>query len=306
MILVFATSDKGGTGRSVTSCNLAYRRACQGNDVAYLDFDFGSPTAGAIFEIAAAETGVDSGGLHRFLRDRAAEPKRLDVWTASDRRNLRAGLRNAGSLVLFPGDRGGSEFPWEPDTIKHCIELFLRLAEEFEFCFVDLSAGRSHALDAMLEATGRGALAEMTTRWLVYHRWTRQHIVAASELVFGTKGMLDTGVAYGHDKEQLTDSIRFVRTAVVDLNSPELAASPPAQAMWRQDCDRDLQERARSHRLGKSAVLGQTPLDPVLQWREQLITDTDVTAKHIANPATLEAFDDLAKRLTDDLVWENA
>ena len=48
-MLVFATSDKGGTGRSVTSCNIAYRLSLQGNDVVYLDFDFGSPTAGAIF-----------------------------------------------------------------------------------------------------------------------------------------------------------------------------------------------------------------------------------------------------------------
>ncbi len=48
-VFVFATSDKGGTGRSVTSANVMYRRALQASDVAYLDFDFGSPTAGAIF-----------------------------------------------------------------------------------------------------------------------------------------------------------------------------------------------------------------------------------------------------------------
>ena len=32
-MLVFATSDKGGTGRSVTSSNVVYRRALQGGDV---------------------------------------------------------------------------------------------------------------------------------------------------------------------------------------------------------------------------------------------------------------------------------
>ncbi|MFL6113172.1 MAG: ParA family protein, partial [Catenulispora sp.] len=36
-MLIFATSDKGGTGRSVTSCNMAYRRALRGEQVAYLD-----------------------------------------------------------------------------------------------------------------------------------------------------------------------------------------------------------------------------------------------------------------------------
>jgi len=304
MELVFAISDKGGTGRSVTSCNLAYRRACQGDDVAYLDFDFGSPTAGAIFEIVDVETGAKSGGLHSYLRGRVTDLHRLDVWARSDRRDLRAGLHNAGTLVLFPGDRGGGEFPWEPDVIDRCVKLFLRLSEEFEFCFVDLSAGRSHALDAMLEVTSRAELSAMTARWLVYHRWTRQHILAARELVFGGKGVLETGVAYKHDEAVLRDSIRFVRTAVVDLNSPDLPDGPPAQVMWRQDCDRDLQERARKYQLGKSAMLGQTPMDPVLQWREQLITDTDVTAKHIANAATLEAFDDLARGLTDESAWD--
>jgi hypothetical protein len=33
-MLIFATSDKGGTGRSVTSTNLAYRHALQGKDSA--------------------------------------------------------------------------------------------------------------------------------------------------------------------------------------------------------------------------------------------------------------------------------
>jgi hypothetical protein len=41
----------------------------------------------------------------------------------------------------------------------------------------------------------------------------------------------------------------------------------------------------------------------VLQWREQLISDTDVL-NHIANAATVAAFDELAKRMTDDASWE--
>lgn len=54
-MLVFSTSDKGGTGRSVTSCNIAYRLCMSGRNVAYVDFDFGSPTAGALFEIGTVE-----------------------------------------------------------------------------------------------------------------------------------------------------------------------------------------------------------------------------------------------------------
>ena len=111
-MLIFATSDKGGTGRSVTSSNVLYRSALQGSDVCYLDFDFGSPTAGAIFNIdrrgarhhhRAACTPICTG--------RCAEPHRLDMWAESDRASLRNRPPGAGRLVLLPGDSGGGEFP---------------------------------------------------------------------------------------------------------------------------------------------------------------------------------------------------
>jgi MinD-like ATPase involved in chromosome partitioning or flagellar assembly len=95
-VLVFATSDKGGTGRSVTGSNVAYRRALQGSDVCYLDFDFGSPTAGTIFHISSAVRGIDSGGLHSYLRGDVAEAQRLDVWNQSERGSLRGRPPGAG------------------------------------------------------------------------------------------------------------------------------------------------------------------------------------------------------------------
>lgn len=109
-MLVFATSDKGGTGRSVTSSNVMYRRALQGGDVCYLDFDFGSPTAGTIFNIATAVRGTVNGGLHSYLQGTLNEPEQLDVWSESDRTSLRHRPPGAGRLVLLPGDadRGSS------------------------------------------------------------------------------------------------------------------------------------------------------------------------------------------------------
>jgi MinD-like ATPase involved in chromosome partitioning or flagellar assembly len=75
-VLVFATSDKGGTGRSVTSSNILYRTALTGADVCYLDFDFGSPTAGSIFAIDGLTRGTDSkAGLHSYLLGRAPKPE---------------------------------------------------------------------------------------------------------------------------------------------------------------------------------------------------------------------------------------
>jgi hypothetical protein len=41
-----------------------------------------------------------------------------------------------------------------------------------------------------------------------------------------------------------------------------------------------------------------------LQWREQLITDSDVWARHVANQATVEAFEMIAKSIVDAQAWE--
>ncbi|TCO47266.1 SCO2523 family variant P-loop protein [Actinocrispum wychmicini] len=302
-MLVFATSDKGGTGRSVTSCNLMYRRALQGSNVCYVDFDFGSPTAGAIFQMPAVETGTDDGGLHSYLQGRVSAPLRLDVWSTTDRQNLVDQTAVAGSFVLFPGDKGGGEFSVGPDAVRRCTELFAKLDDEFDVCLIDLSAGRSHAIDMALEATAQPELRPVTARWMVFHRWTKQHIIAAHGLVFGDRGILETGLACGHDENDLLDSIRFVRTAILELDSPDLKYLRGAQAAWLETCDVELQAEASKKSLGRSTLLGQTPLDPVLQWREQLISTDDV-ANGIANVGTLTAFDDLARKLTDDRAWE--
>ncbi|NUU21125.1 MAG: ParA family protein, partial [Streptomycetaceae bacterium] len=170
-MLVFATSDKGGTGRSVTCANVAYRRALLGDDVSYVDFDFGSPTARAVFELdAAARAGGP--GLHAYLQGRADEPQQVDVWAHSRRRELRLRPASCGRLELFPGDPGGGEFPTDALTADRCTELFLRLEEEFDVSFVDLSAGRSYAIDLALRTTARPEFREPPVRWLVFHRWT--------------------------------------------------------------------------------------------------------------------------------------
>ncbi|HEU5469557.1 MAG TPA: SCO2523 family variant P-loop protein [Actinophytocola sp.] len=300
-MLVFAASDKGGTGRSVTSCNLAYHLA-QHCNVAYLDFDFGSPTAGAIFEIPKVERGIDRDGLHSFIEGTTTDPFAIDVWQNSTRTDLRTANTRAGRLVMFPGDRGGAEFNSTPGCIARCVELFSRLDREFDICLVDLSAGRSHAVNMALWATADPALDSITARWLVYHRWTRQHIVAASGLVYDPRGILDVGVDAGHDKDELQNSIRFVRTAVPTLNTP-LATDRAAQATWLRSCDDQLKKLALDFKLGRSRTLGSTPMEPVLQWREQVISDANVAQK-IANSATVKAYRELARKLTDDAEWE--
>jgi MinD-like ATPase involved in chromosome partitioning or flagellar assembly len=304
-VLVFATSDKGGTGRSVTTSNLAYRTALQGTDVCYLDFDFGSPTSGAIFDIPVATHGTDRGGLHSYLHQgTVSAAHRIDVWTESDRTSLRNRPPGAGRLVLLPGDRGGGEFATSEFAIDRCRTLFRNLDEEFGLCLVDLSAGRSHATHIALAALADPSLRKITARWLVFHRWTRQHVLAASALVYEERGILDTGESCGHDREELLDSIRFVRTAVVDPDSSELSGLRPTQLAWLRECNENLLDLARERKVGRTAILGVIPHDPVLQWREQLISDRDVWARKVANELTVQAFTELAKKLADDAAWE--
>jgi hypothetical protein len=302
-MIVFATSDKGGTGRSVTSSNVAYRHALQGGDCCYLDFDFGSPTSGAIFDLPDAYAGVPEGGLHTYLAAGTAEPRRIDIWAESERDVLRGRPPGAGRLALFPGDRGGGEFGSTPEIVERCIDLLLRADEEFNLVIVDLSAGRSYATEIVLAATAATALSGLVARWLVFHRWTRQHIVAASGLVYGKHGLLETATELGHDPVTVRDNIRFVRTAVLDPASPGQAGLRPEQLAWLDVCNKRLQELASRRRVGRTSVLAQIPLDPVLQWQEQLLSNDDVWLHRTANERTVNAFEDLAKKIVDDDAW---
>jgi hypothetical protein len=307
MLLIFATSDKGGTGRSVTSSNVLYRSALLGRDSCYLDFDFGSPTAGAIFSVDSIARGTNRGGLHSYLQERNPRWDSVDIWTQSERRELRTKPMGAGRLVLLPGDEGGGEFPAKKEIKRRCVDLFLRLQEEFTVCLVDLSAGRSQAIEIVLAATADPELRDakgINCRWLVFHRWTRQHILAAYGLVFGERGLLEAGTEIGHNRDELQATIRFVRTAVVKLDSPQWKGMRPPQMAWLRDCDVTLRELAKRSGLGRTRVLGSTPLDPMLQWREQLITDDDVWATRVANSETVKAFEELAHKIADDGAWE--
>jgi len=303
-MIIFATSDKGGTGRSVTGSNLAYRHALQGKDACYLDFDFGSPTSGAIFDLSKVQAGTDGDGLHSYLVDGIPEPRTINVWAETQREALRNRPAGVGRLTLIPGDRGRGEFPSSAEIVKRCVDLLVRADEEYDLVLVDLSAGRSYATEIVLAATADDALKAVEARWVVFHRWTRQHIIAASGLVYGPHGILDTGVTFGHDRGELVDKIRFVRTAVLDPSAADQAGLRPEQLAWLDVCNRRLKDLAAGAKVGRVNLLGVIPLDPVLQWQEQLLTNDDVWLHRTANERTVNAFEDLAKKIVDPDAWE--
>jgi len=224
----------------------------------------------------------------------------IDVWAASQREALRQRPAGAGELTLLPGDHGGGELGSGPDVVDRCARLLLRLSEEFDLVLVDLSAGRSYAAEIALQAT---AAAAIPARWLVFHRWTRQHIVAASSLVYGPQGILETGTRIGHRRDDLEENIRFVRTAVLDPSAPEQSGLSPEQLAWLDVCNQRLEELAARGGVGRARLLGEVPLDPVLQCQEQLLSNDDVWLYRTANQRTVNALEDLAKKAVDDSVW---
>ncbi len=247
-MLVFATSDKGGTGRSVTSANVAYRRALQGTHVAYLDFDFGSPTVGTIFSIESALRGIASGGLHSYLTGEVDWPKQMDVWAESDRNSLRSRPDGAGELALFPGDIGGGEFA---SNAGHCPALRPAVPPAGGGVRGQPHRSQCRPLIRDRDRPGRDRVglncAGMTARWLVFHRWTRQHIIAADGLVKGADGIIEQGVKLRHDRTRLSNAIRFVRTAYVDPDSDELAGLKAEQVAWLRSTNEQLQSLAGEH-----------------------------------------------------------
>lgn len=241
--------------------------------------------------------------MHSYLLGETGVAARVDVRAASDRPALRRMGPRAGKLLLYPGDEGGAEFLTADDAVvARCAELLLALEQEFKVVLIDLSAGRSVALELVLKATALPQLRSFTVRWLIFHRWTRQHILAASGLVHGPHGLTQTGKECGHDPLELLESVRYVRTAVPAATLPG-AVDRPAQAAWLMEQNAALKRLASANQLGASSLLGETPMEPVLQWREQVVMDMDVDAK-IANPATTAAYTDLARRLLDAATWE--
>ncbi|MFI8497610.1 hypothetical protein ACIGFK_03685 [Streptomyces sp. NPDC085524] len=131
----------------------------------------------------------------------------------------------------------------------------------------------------------------------------RQHVTAAADLAFGGHGIVSAGVRRGHDEERLRSAVRFVRAAVPDPTSPLWSQLPPSQAVWLLRAEDDLRHLASSLGMGCAQVLGSVPFEPVLHWREQLITEEDVLVSRIAGRETWEAFGRLADRLTHEEYW---
>ena len=107
------------------------------------------------------------------------------------------------------------------------------------------------------------ALRNVRTRWLVFHRWTRQHVLAASGLVYGERGILR------HRRPARPRRARSWPTRCASSaprwSTPTRRSSKacaPAQVAWLRDVDRDLSELASGRKVGRTLLLGIDPARP--------------------------------------------
>lgn len=272
-----ALSHKGGTGRSVTIANVAYRLARSGQNVCCLDLDLASPTFGSVLGLAELETGAER-GVHDVLRGDVEAQRATEllhnVW--ANKRISAGGY--AGQFKLLPGNRDAYEgLEWNGANLRNLRDLLVTLRTSFDYILADLRSGVSLVAGAF----DQPEFADIVAGWIILHRWTPQHLA-------GTSDLLETLQA--QDRE-----ILLVRTAQVDP-----ASYPPKQQGVFLKVDAELERRYRDlvRATTGARAIGVVPLEPLLQWREQIITDDDV-AKGLASKGIVESFDSIARALMD-------
>lgn len=280
-------SHKGGTGRSVSTANIAYHLSKQGNKICLVDLDLASPTMGAVVGLDDIAAGADSGrGVHNVLTgtippEVVSELER-DVW-ASD--GL-AGLRtfNCAELRLLPGTRGAGDMLLHRGS-SHGAEERRRLGRilddllgRYDIVFCDLRSGIGPVADTFL----RPPVAELVDAWILFHRWTHQHLAGAIDLA----RELDNA-------SEISTKFLAVRTAWIDP-----ASAPPDKRVWISKLNDELAREYDKLRLAtKQEIepLGTIPLETILQWRECILTEE--LERHAAAQDTVDAFGKIASRL---------
>ena len=193
MSRVFAvTSHKGGTGRSTTTANIAYRLACEGEAVCIVDLDLASPTMGAILELSGLEAGAERGmhdllprhsrGANRVIDAPIPPTEAVELCvsvadfcsSAAVRMDLQA---QAGTFDLLPGKGEMNENLAEFDVMAPVLDSILdELVDRYDYIFLDVRSGTDSPLYAL--AQGRTALT-----WVVFYRWTPQHLAGFARMV---------------------------------------------------------------------------------------------------------------------------
>ena len=293
---VFAlTSHKGGTGRSTATANIAYRIAKDGVDVCCVDLDLDSPTLGSIFGWADGAVGADR-GVHNVLVDdasprnsgldpisrvpaSAAASLLTDCWgILEDRLNITVDPGKSGKLQLLPGSRKLQGYALlGPEQMREALkELLESLASHFSIVLDDVRSGLSEITGHLMHA---GDTSGKLDAWLVFLRWTPQHILGANDLYSVLR-----------DGDQ---NVELIRTAVPSVNN----LPGKRDKAWYRDQDIDL-EKLMAARLPTEHRAFTIPHEPMLQWQERVITDSDASFNRAATE-TIDGYQRVADFLKE-------
>jgi MinD-like ATPase involved in chromosome partitioning or flagellar assembly len=266
-------SHKGGTGRTTTAANVAYRLALRNRSVCCIDLDLDSPTFGAVAGLRGLEQGAPI-GIHDFLHIHgpvaprpadAAVDALVDIWQNADL--PRPGAAKTGRLRLLPGgrDRLGLELAPVEQQGKILARIIASLRGEYDHVLLDVRSGASETVAAVLAADD----TIDAIHWLVFFRWTPQHLAGAADLC-------ERLSAAGAD-------LSLVRTAFDD---------PVEMDGWFREQHRALTARARESLRGRR-IVADIAVEPMLQWKESIVTEDDVR-EGVASTAAVAGYETLA------------
>lgn len=278
------TSYKGGSGRSTAAANVAYQLAVQGYDVCLVDLDLASPTLGAILGMEGYETGAEQGVHHLLPRTGGLEPVYgianapamvLDVtaYCQSDEVPLNA----TGKFEVLLGSRDFEDvldsFAQVDDPLD---KLLVMLGEErYDAVFVDVRSGSDSPLDAL--ATG-----PTFKRWVVFHRWTPQHLEGTYRLLKQDLGPLGQG------------DVLLVRTAYQDPGPYRGATLDFVREQERELSGMYARLFERDIAVDPPVTI---PREELLFWREGILNTMDYGPDC---ETTVQAYRALASRLMAD------
>jgi len=155
--------------------------------------------------------------------------------------------------------------------------LLEALRPKYQVIFADVRSGTSDVVKALVSIGGGPAKLHA---WLVYYRWTIQHVSSATSLCRQLE-------AQGQD-------VHAIRTAYTDVS--DLGEVPA----WYRDRNRELLQRSREEHLdGYQLTDGagldiSIPLERALQWREMVVTDRMV-GEGIAREETTQSYRAIAE-----------
>ena len=152
--------------------------------------------------------------------------------------------------------------------------LLNAVSAESDIVFLDVRSGLSHLVAALLDP----AFSSLISGWLVFHRWTTQHLAAAANLV----------------ESLSTNSVPVyrIKTAVIDATDERY---PAKMRNWLQGQARDLETLDKQIET-LAPEIGRIPLEPTLMVKERIIHQDEI-ADSLAFPETVEAYCRVASKI---------